>query len=56
MIHVGGDCYHTIYLNCKTDFFFLILKAFWRDFFMYANFIKRCDGNRPLRIFEEIND
>ena len=22
---VGGDCYHTIYLNCKTDFFFMFI-------------------------------
>ena len=22
---VGGDCYHTIYLNCKTDSFFMLI-------------------------------
>ena len=22
---VGGDCYHTIYLNCKTNFFFMVI-------------------------------
>ena len=22
---VGGDCYHTTYLNCKTDFFFMLI-------------------------------
>ena len=23
--HVGGDCYHTTSLNCKTDFFLVFI-------------------------------